>query len=187
MPLASITGFLYFPGAGSCNDTNAIPESAREFVSLPNRVPRIAVLPNTVCLDDYLIQAGRDQAIAAIIYDYSTASETLVMSGTYSQPLFGISSDEGNQLLDNVRKYSQNVSSIPNGESLSAIFNPAALGRLDVTITPPPPKSSLNLPMIIGISGGVVVALLVGFIIGWKLSVRWNRGSGRKPSLAITL
>lgn len=179
MPLASITGFLYIPGAGSCNDT----DDARQFVSLPNDVNRIALIPDMGCLDDYLTQ---DLAIGAILYGCNQTSEASVRAGSYLQPMFSISSDEGNQLLDNIEKFSKNVSSVPN-EELSAIFNPEALVRLDLTIIPALPKSSVGLRMIIGICGGVLVALIMGYVIVCKLGIRWNRWLGRKESRTVGL
>jgi hypothetical protein len=184
MPSTAITGFLYFPTAGSCNDTQDIPESAKSAKFLPSGVNRIAVVPNGDCINNYLMQADSDGAIAAILYNYDPASP---LSSTYSHPLYGISSNDGQSLLNNIGHFSKDVSSVPNNSTLSAIFNPTAIPRLDLTITPPS-KSSMDLPMIIGIAAGGVVLLVLGIIIGCKTGVCWNRRFGKKRSnVSITL
>lgn len=85
------------------------------------------------------MQAKRDQAEAAILYNYSTTTDmpTSSLSNTFSafsNPLYGIAASDAQPILTNMVSYAGNMSSVPLGQNLTAIYDPTDYVRLTLTI-----------------------------------------------------
>jgi hypothetical protein len=97
------------------------------------------MIPISACTADYLMQAKRDQAEAAILYNYTTSSDmpTSALTNTFSafnNPLYGIAGGDAGPILENMVNYAGNMSSVPLGKNLTAIYDPTDYVRLTLTI-----------------------------------------------------
>jgi Ring finger domain len=86
-----------------------------------------------------LLQAKRDQAEAAVLYNYSTMSTNPSTSLTdsfsvFNNPIYGITTQDTEALLPQVAAYSGNMSSVPFGSNLSQLYDPLDYVRLTLTI-----------------------------------------------------
>jgi len=140
----SYAGLLYFPGnPRNCSDpslpANGIPSGGVTIDLLPVGFNLIAMIPISTCTSDFLVQAKRDQAEAAVLYNYSSMSNmpSPSLSGTFSvfnNPIYGISSQDAQPLLQNMISYAGNMSTVPMGQNLSALYDPQDYVRLTLTI-----------------------------------------------------
>jgi Ring finger domain len=140
----SYAGLLYFPdNPRNCSDpafpNNGMPLNGVTIDKLPLGFNLIAMIPITACTSDYLMQAKRDQAEAALLYNYTSVSNMPSPSLTntfsaFNNPLYGITSDDARPLLQNLVNYSGNMSSVPLGSNLSAIYDPTDFVRLTLTL-----------------------------------------------------
>lgn len=140
----SYAGLLYFPAnPRNCSDPafpgNGIPANGITLDDLPLGFNLIALIPITACTSDYLLQAKRDQAEAAVLYNYTSMSNTPSSSLTntfsvFSNPIYGVTSDDVAPLLANMVDYSGNMSSVPFGSNLTAVYDPTDYVRLTLTI-----------------------------------------------------
>ena len=85
------------------------------------------------------MQAKRDQAEAAILYNYSSMSNSPSPSLTnsfsvFNNPLYGIAAEDAGPILQNMVNYSGNMSSVPLGQNLTSIYDPTDYVRLTLTI-----------------------------------------------------
>jgi nucleolar protein 58 len=97
------------------------------------------MIPITACTSDYLMQAKRDQAEVAVLYNYTSASNMPSSAltntfGVFKSPIYGITSDDAAPLLQNMVNYSGEMSSVPFGNNLTAIYDPLDYVRLTLTI-----------------------------------------------------
>jgi hypothetical protein len=97
------------------------------------------MIPISTCTADYLMQAKRDQAEAAVLYNYSTTTDmpTSSLTNTFSafnNPLYGIGASDAGPILTNMVNYAGNMSTVPLGGNLSAIYDPTDYVRLTLTI-----------------------------------------------------
>ena len=138
-------GLLYFPtNSRNCSDPsvphNGIPENGVTIDRLPVGFNLIAMIPITACTSEYLMQAKRDQAEAAILYNYTSSSNMPPSSSLtntlnlFNNPIYGVTSDDATPLLQNMVSYSGNMSSVPLGRNLTAIYDPLDYVRLTLTI-----------------------------------------------------
>jgi Ring finger domain len=138
-------GLLYFPtNPRNCSDpsvpSNGIPPNGVTIGRLPIGFNLIAMIPITACTSEYLIQAKRDQAEAAILYNYTSASNMPPSSSLtntlnlFNNPIYGITYDDATPLLQNMVSYSGNMSSVPFGSNLTALYDPLDYVRLTLTI-----------------------------------------------------
>jgi hypothetical protein len=116
-----------------------MPTEGITLDDLPVGFNLIAVIPISACTSDYLMQAKRDQAEAAVVYNYSSQTDmpSTTLTNTFSvfnNPLYGIDSDDIKPILQNMVNYSGNMSSVPLGSNLSAIYDPTDYVRLTLTI-----------------------------------------------------
>src|SRR5438477_8991445 len=140
----SYAGLLYFPvNQRNCSDpslvNNGIPRDGITIDKLPLGFNLIAMIPISACTADYLMQAKRDQAEAAVLYNYSTTTDmpTSSLSNTFSafsNPLYGIGASDAQPILTNMVNYAGNMSTVPLGRNLSAIYDPTDYVRLTLTI-----------------------------------------------------
>src|SRR5436190_7057357 len=140
----SYAGLLYFPAnPRNCSDSsvpnNGIPRNGVTFDHLPLGFNLIAMIPITACTSDYLMQAKRDQAEVAVLYNYTSMSNMPSSSltntfGVFKSPIYGITSDDAAPLLQNMVSYSGEMSSVPFGKNLTAIYDPFDYVRLTLTI-----------------------------------------------------
>ncbi len=140
----SYAGLLYFPAnPRNCSDpslvNNGIPPDGITIDKLPLGFNLIAMIPISTCTADYLMQAKRDQAEAGVLYNYSTTTDmpTSSLSNTFSafsSPLYGIAASDAQPILTNMVNYAGNMSSVPLGPNLSAIYDPTDYVRLTLTI-----------------------------------------------------
>ena len=84
------------------------------------------------------MQAKRDQAEAVILYNYSSVSNpstSLTNSfTTFNNPIYGIAAEDAGPVLQNMVSYSGNMSSVPMGSNLTAIYDSLDYVRLTLTI-----------------------------------------------------
>ena len=85
------------------------------------------------------MQAKHDQAEAAVLYNYTSVGNMPSPSLTntpsiFNNPIYGISSDDATPLLQNMVKYSGNMSSVPLGSNLTSIYDPLDFVRLTLTV-----------------------------------------------------
>jgi Ring finger domain len=85
------------------------------------------------------MQAKRDQAEVALIYNYTSMSSipSSTLSQTFSifdNPIYGITNDDSGPLLNELVSYSGNMSSVPMGSNLTALYDPLDYVRLSLTI-----------------------------------------------------
>jgi Ring finger domain len=97
------------------------------------------MIPISACTSDYLVQAKRDQAEAAVLYNYTSMSNmpSTSLTSTFSvfnNPIYGITSDDAQPLLQNMVSYAGNMSTVPMGSNLSALYDPEDYVRLTLTI-----------------------------------------------------
>jgi len=97
------------------------------------------MIPMSACTSDFLVQAKRDQAEAAILYNYSSMSNmpSPSLSSTFNvfnNPIYGITSQDAQPLLQNMVSYAGNMSTVPMGRNLSALYDPQDYVRLTLTI-----------------------------------------------------
>lgn len=97
------------------------------------------MIPISTCTSDYLVQAKRDQAEAAVLYNYTSMSNmpSTSLTSTFSvfnNPIYGITSDDAQPLLQNMVSYAGNISTVPMGSNLSALYDPEDYVRLTLTI-----------------------------------------------------
>jgi hypothetical protein len=116
-----------------------MPTNGITLDRLPVGFNLIAMIPISACTSDYLIQAKRDQAEAAVVYNYSSQTDmpSTTLTNTFSvfnNPLYGITADDAAPILKNMVNYSGNMSSVPLGSNLSAIYDPTDYVRLTLTI-----------------------------------------------------
>ena len=116
-----------------------MPANGITLDDLPLGFNLIALIPISACTSDYLMQAKRDQAEAAILYNYTSMSNTPSSSLTntfsvFNNPIYGITSDDVAPLLLNMVDYSGNMSSVPFGSNLTAVYDPTDYVRLTLTI-----------------------------------------------------
>lgn len=140
----SYAGLLYFPiNPLNCSDPsvpdNGIPPDGVTFARLPLGFNLIAMIPITACTSDYLMQAKRDQAEVAVLYNYTSMSNMPSSSLTntfsvFNNPIYGITSDDASPLLQNMVNYAGNMSSVPFGSNLTALYDPLDYVRLTLTI-----------------------------------------------------
>jgi Ring finger domain len=138
-------GLLYFPAnPRNCSDpsvpNNGIPPDGVTIDHLPVGFNLIAMIPITACTSEYLMQAKRDQAEAAILYNYTSTSNMPPSSSLtntfnlFNNPIYGITSNDATPLLQNMVSYSGNMSSVPFGRNLTALYDPLDYVRLTLTI-----------------------------------------------------
>lgn len=140
----SYAGLLYFPSTlHNCSDPalpgNGVPQNGITLDRLPIGFNLIALIPISACTPDYLMQAKRDQAEAAILYNYSSMSNSPSPSLTnsfsvFNNPLYGIAAEDAGPILQNMVNYSGNMSSVPLGQNLTSIYDPTDYVRLTLTI-----------------------------------------------------
>ena len=140
----SYAGLLYFPAnPRNCSDPavveNGMPTNGITLDRLPLGFNLIALIPITACTSDYLMQAKRDQAEAAILFNYTSMSNAPSTSLTntfsvFNNPIYGITSDDAAPLLHNMVNYAGNMSSVPFGSNLAAVYDPDDYVRLTLTI-----------------------------------------------------
>lgn len=140
----SYDGLLYFPtNPRNCSDpsvpNNGIPSGGVGIEDLPLGFNLIAMIPITACTSDYLIQAKRDLAEAAVLYNYTSTSNVSSSSLTntlsvFNNAIYGITSDDAAPLVKNLVNYSGNMSSVPLGRNLTSIYDPQSYVRLTLTI-----------------------------------------------------
>jgi len=140
----SYAGLLYFPAnPRNCSDPavlgNGIPSNGITLETLPLGFNLIALIPITACTSDYLMQAKRDQAEAAVLFNYTSMSNTPSSSLTntfsvFDNPIYGITSEDVAPLLQNMVDYAGNMSSVPFGSNLTAVYDPTDYVRLTLTI-----------------------------------------------------
>jgi hypothetical protein len=140
----SYAGLLYFPSTlHNCSDPalpgNGVPSNGITIDRLPIGFNLIALVPISACTSGYLMQAKRDQAEAVILYNYSSMSASSSPSLTnsfsmFSNPIYGIAADDATPILQNMVSYSGNMSSVPMGRNLTAIYDPTDYVRLTLTI-----------------------------------------------------
>jgi hypothetical protein len=116
-----------------------MPTNGITLDKLPVGFNLIAMIPISACTSDYLMQAKRDQAEAAVVYNYSSQSDmpSSTLTNTFSvfnNPLYGIDNDDAGPILQNMVNYSGNMSSVPLGSNLSSIYDPTDYVRLTLTI-----------------------------------------------------
>lgn len=160
----TISGTLYVPDA---NCSNPVP-GGLPLDQLPHGINLIAIISSVSCAQASFQQAQEDGAGAAVILDYDASSQP---STAFNQPIYGISSTDTETLRQNLATYSGDISNVNSTISSAAIYNSADLVTLNLTITTPKP-GSMPWNLIIGIAAGVVVALLVGCVFGWRCQVR---------------
>lgn len=140
----SYAGLLYFPiNPHNCSDStipnNGIPPNGITLADLPFGFNLIAMVPLTNCTSDYLLQARRDQAEAAIVYNYTSVSNMPSPSLTnafsiFDNPIYGITSQDAVPLLQNMVSYAGDMSTVPFGKNLTSLFDPTDYVRLSLTI-----------------------------------------------------
>jgi hypothetical protein len=140
----SYAGLLYFPTAfQNCTDPalpgNGIPDNGITLDRLPIGFNLIAMVPISACTSDYLTQAKRDQAEAVVLYNYSSMSNSPSPSLTntfsmFNNPIYGIAAEDAGPILLNMVSYSGDMSSVPLGTNLTAIYDPTDYVRLTLTI-----------------------------------------------------
>jgi Ring finger domain len=117
---------------------NGIPPNAITLHQLPGDFNLIALIPISQCTNDYLLQAKYDQAEAALVYNYTSStdmsSSPLTTIGSFNNPVYGISAAEADPLVRNMINYAGNMSTVPFGRNLSAVYDPADYVRLTLTI-----------------------------------------------------
>jgi hypothetical protein len=149
---------LYVPNA---NCSNPVP-GGLPLNQLPHGINLIAIISSVSCAQASFQQAQEDGAGAAVILDYDASSQH---STAFNQPIYGISSTDTETLLQNLATYSGDISNVNSTISSAAIYNSADLVTLNLTITTPE-LSTIPWKWIIGIAGGVVAALLIGYFFG---------------------
>ena len=95
------------------------------------------MVPITACTDEYLTQAKLDQAEAAILYNTSSTTNTpssALTVNAFTNPIYGIPETSAGPLLEELVNYAGNMSSVPKGFNLTAIYDPADFVRLTATI-----------------------------------------------------
>jgi Ring finger domain len=140
----SYAGLLYFPAnPRNCSDpsvpNNGFPQGGITLNDLPSGFNLIAVIPISQCSSDYLMQAKHDQAEAAVLYNYTSMTNTPSTSlsnsfSVFNSPIYGIPSNDAIPLLQNMVNYAGNMSSVPLGSNLTAIYDPEDFVRLTLTI-----------------------------------------------------
>jgi hypothetical protein len=140
----SYAGLLYFPqNPRNCSDpsipANGIPDGGVTIDLLPAGFNLIAMIPISACTSDFLIQAKRDQAEAAVLYNYTSMSNMPSPSLTstftvFNNPIYGITAEDAQPLLQNMVSYAGNMSSVPMGQNLTSLYDPEDYVRLTLTI-----------------------------------------------------
>jgi len=174
----TIGGVLYFP-EGDVNCYGFPTAANNKDGLLQTGLGIIAVIPmNETCLAQYLSKAAEDRAIAALIYEYDP-SESIVVPNDFAQPMFGISTDEAQSLVQNMVLYAGNISNAPSSNELSTYYNPGDIVRLNLTVfaTAHPSQSvGLSIPLFAGLLGGMcLLGLIIGLVLFWRCSQRCRK------------
>jgi hypothetical protein len=175
---SSYAGLLYFPTALNCSDNGTgVPANGITLDKLPYGFNLIAMIPISICTSSYLSQAKKDEAEGAILYNFtfnSNALDSLIQS-SFNNPVWGITKEDASPLLQNMINYASNMSTVPYGHNLSALYDPTDYVRLTMTI-----DNTSSQPLLIAIICGTLVALGVIFIIIFKLRLyKQKRREGR--------
>ncbi|BFZ64044.1 Nucleolar protein 58 [Saitoella coloradoensis] len=136
------TGILYVPeNLNNCSDPaapNAVPSGITSWNDIPHEYLRIAMVPLTGCVNQYLMQARQDQSIlAAVLYNVTGSSYPLSeisVQSSWNFPIYSISSDEAAPLLQELVNYSGNLTSVPYGHNLSHLYPVDSYARLIMQI-----------------------------------------------------
>lgn len=131
-------GLLYYPVAGyPCNAS--YPTNGVLKANLPTGFNLIAIVPIDSCTNSLLVQARTDGAEAIIVYNYtSTASGSLAAVeteiDTITFPVYGIAAGDSVPLVQSLQRYSGNMSQVPFGSNLTAIYDPQDYVRLVLSL-----------------------------------------------------
>ena len=162
---SNFAGLIYFPKTNNCSEADrsitALINSGVTLDDLPRGFNLIPIILNSTCSASYLSQARLDQAEAAVFVNFSRASHSLNGQDFYN-PVFGISWNDSSPLLENMKKYSGNMSTVPFAKNLSETYNSTDYVRLALTIqTKNPTSDNIKLiPFLVPIFGIALLAVL---------------------------
>lgn len=182
----TIEGLLYLPTlspdvADVCADLNGtIPENVTTIADFPSGqdYPLTAIFPWTSsveCTEAYLAQARMDAVRGAITFQTASDSRSVPDPGDESwslddgghwksdnqYPIYAITSAVGTQLVNEMARYSGNMTSVPNGNLLASQYDPRDFPRLFAHIDL---RGGANVPSL-WIFLIIVLAVLLGIVI----------------------
>jgi len=202
-----IQGLLYvpdLPGDGPCSalELAYVPKAAVRQVNLPpTNYNLIALAPwfNASCSRSYLLSARLDPIKAFIFYQPVKSSDTPppddaiwnIDDGTAWKtqnhfPTFAVPGRVGAEMMTQLSRYSGNISSVPFGENISALYNPDASDyiRIWTQLTVSTPSGLPNIWVFILAVIGVLLLVISTTCCGMHLTWRRRRRSLRRRVVA---